>query len=125
MALNVLIDMTNRISKQYLLQKHGFSDYQQYTLEEVANLKWTSNDSSLTPHELFEKVTYELQDIVNSVEIRYLHADKHGVEATVLDLKSLKGSIKEQRHRDFGRCYTFTPDVRAQKLGIGSIRTTL
>ena len=47
------------------------------------------------------------------------------MEATILDLKSLKGSIKEQRHRDFGRCYTFTPDVRAQKLGIGSIRTTL
>ena len=66
-----------------------------------------------------------MKDIVNTVEIRYLHADKHGMEATILDLKSLKGSIKEQRHRDFGRCYTFTPDVRAQKLGIGSIRTTL
>ena len=117
--------MSYRISIQYLLQKHGFADYQQYTLEEVENLKWTSNDSSLTPHDLFRKVTYELQDIVNTVEIRYLHADKHGTEATILDLKALKGSIQEQRHRDFGRCYTFTPDVRAQKLGIGSIRTTL
>ena len=108
-----------------MLQKHGFADYQHYTLEEVENLRWTSNDSSLTPHDLFRKVTYELKDIVKTVEIRYLHADKHGLEATILDVKSLKDSIQEQRHRDLGRCYTFTPDEPQRKLGIGSIGTTL
>ena len=107
------------------MQKHGFSSYEQYTQEEIENLKWTSNDSSLTPDELFRKATYELKDIVKTVEIRYLHADKHGIEVTFLDLEALKGSIQEQRHRDHGRCYTFTPNSRVQKLGIDSIRTTL
>ena len=92
---------------------------------DVENLKWTSNDSSMDPRELFRKATFDLTDIVQSIEIRYLHADKHGNEATLVNLESIHGSIKEQRHRDHGRCYTFLPDVKVQQLGIDSIRTTL
>ena len=69
--------------------------------------------------QLFMDATYNLTGIVKRIKIRYIRADKDGIMSIEnLDLKNNLDSFKEQRHRSFGRCYTFYPRKSIRDLGV-------
>ena len=72
----------------------------------------------ISRQKLFLKATYSLEELVKKVRIRYLEADKNGTFSEVLQLKETAKWVTEQRHRNFGRCYTFYPEKYMQELGI-------
>ena len=59
------------------------------------------------------------------LKIRTIFADQYGTYSFDVDLKTIHGSIIEQRHRMFGRCYTYQPEEAIRKLGIYYINAEL
>ena len=88
-------------------------------------LTWNSNDTSVDQQELFKDATYNLTEIVKQISIRFIQADKTGKTNTDIDLEDNLDSIKEQRHRKFGRCYTFHPTKAIRDLGVYYIKAQL
>ena len=72
----------------------------------------------LSEQKLFLEASYSINDIVRTIKIRYLHADKSGSFGENLKIADNASWISEQRHRKFGRCYTFYPDTDMQYMGI-------
>ena len=88
-------------------------------------MTWTSNDTSVDQQELFKEVTYSFTEIVKRIYIRYINADKNGktnVNIKDDDLENITDSVQEQRHRGFGRCYTFHPKKSIRDLGVYYIK---
>ena len=79
---------------------------------------WSSNDTTVDQQTLFKNVTYDFDEIVKRIYIRFIKADTNGKTNTEISLTGNSNSIKEQRHRSFGRCYTFYPDARVRSLGV-------
>ena len=59
--------------KADVLKYHGIQDVSSYNYKNQKN--WTSNDISINESELFEKVTYRFDELVQKVYIRYFRAD--------------------------------------------------
>ena len=70
-------------------------------------------------------VTYDFTEIVKEIKIQFSHEDKHGKKGTGIKLEGIMDSVKEQRHRDLGRCYTFRPETDIRNIGVDSIKTSL
>ena len=68
--------------------------------------------------QLFREVTYNLMGLVQRVMVRTIRSDKQGKTSVDIDLESDLDSFKEQRHRSFGRCYTFHPKKSLRNLGV-------
>ena len=88
-------------------------------------MKWTSNDTSVDPQELFLLATYNVSEIVNKIEVRFNHADNNGNKGATINSEDIIDSVQEQRHNHLGRCYTFRPHSDMRTLGVDSIRTYL
>jgi hypothetical protein len=88
-------------------------------------LSWTSNDTNTSDQKLFNEATLSLKEIVKRLQIRTIFADKHNSHSFVVDLDILHNSITEQRHRKFGRCYTYHPEKKMRDLGIYYIKAEL
>ena len=88
-------------------------------------MNWTSNDENTSTQKLFNDATYSLKELVKRIKIRTIYADKHGSYSFDVDLNILHNSITEQRHRMFGRCYTYHPEKKFRDLGIYYINTEL
>ena len=84
-----------------------------------------SNDSKVSPQQLFVDATYSLNDIVKKINIRFIRADKNGTFSENVGVHNNQNLIKEQQHRKFGRCYTLSPDSRMRSLGIYYIKLQL
>ena len=74
---------------------------------------------------LFNDATYNFTEIVKKIYVRFIKADKTGKANANIDLLETSDSIKEQRHRGFGRCYTFQPEKYMRDLGIYYIKAYL
>ena len=72
----------------------------------------------ISEQKLFLEASYSINDIVRTIKIRYLQADKSGTFSENLKIAENASWISEQRHRKFGRCYTFYPDTDMQYMGI-------
>ena len=59
--------------KLNILQAHGIRDIKNYNYK--TNLVWSSNNTNITESELFDKVTYQFSELVQTVKIRYFRAD--------------------------------------------------
>ena len=79
----------------------------------------------ITEQQLFLDATYSVNDIVRTINIRYLNADKTGKFTENLKIQDNASWVSEQRHRKFGRCYTFYPDTDMQYLGIYYLKIEL
>jgi hypothetical protein len=90
------------------------------------NLNWTSNDTNIKSQELFLLSTYSFHEIVKSVSVRTISEDENGdFSHIVADVAEMGNSVNEQRHRKYGRCYTFYPSSTKQQLGIYYIKLQL
>ena len=69
--------------------------------------------------------TYNFTEIVKRIYVRFIQADKNGETNMNIDLKDNFESIQEQRHRGFGRCYTFHPKKEIRDLGVYYIKAYL
>ena len=106
-----------------LKQANGISSIKRYNYK--TNLNWTSNNTLLSRQQLFYKVTYSFQEIIKSISIRYMTKDEKGEFFRNLGLNEIRNLITEQRHRGFGRCYTFYPETYMRNLGIYYIKLAL
>ena len=79
----------------------------------------------MNDQQLFSDATYSLREIVKRIKIRTMFADQHDTYSFVVDLSKIQDTITEQRHRMFGRCYTFHPEERLRHLGIYYIKAEL
>ena len=78
-----------------------------------------------TEQQLFVDATYSINDIIRTISIRYLQADKNGKFSEGLKIQDNASWVSEQRHRKFGRCYTFYPDTDMKYIGIYYIKIEL
>ena len=88
-------------------------------------MTWSSNDTVVNPQELFRSATYNLNEIVRNISVHFLTPDKNGKSDAIIDLEDNPGSFKEVIHRNYGRCYTFFPELAIRKLGIDHIKAYL
>ena len=90
-----------------------------------SNLNWTSNNTNIDNQELFTSVTLSYNEIVKKVRVRSVTENDNREFWHKIKGNSLKNSINEQKHRKFGRCYTFYPDSSLLKLGVYYIEVYL
>ena len=105
------------------LQVHGISTVDNYNYKN--NLNWTSNDTTVSKHQLFNAATYSFNEIVESVSVRTILEDENGDFLIKVDMNEVHGSITEQRHRRYGRCYTYHPEQSVEELGIYYVKVQL
>ena len=103
-----------------IFQEHGISSIEAYNYKH--DLSWSSNHSDVDESQLFRLITHEVEEIIRSVKIRTFIVNKDTNETSVsLDLHG--PNVVEQRHRNFGRCYSIYPSAENRDLGIYYIRT--
>lgn len=79
----------------------------------------------MTPQDLFKKATLDLEDMVSDIVVRHFERPTNG-QANFYSLDIHNDlSVIEQRHRKFGRCWTFHMDDEKLKLGIYYIKIDL
>ena len=89
------------------------------------NLNWTSSITNVSQQTLFYDATYSLTEFVKRLKVRTIFADDHDSYTFVADLSLKYESITEQRHRMYGRCYTYLPEKYIRDLGIYYINAVL
>ena len=77
-----------------------------------------SNNTQLTPQQLFLDATYSLAELVKTIKIRHLDADTNGSFVESLKIEESASWVTQQYHRAFGRCYTLYPEKYTRDLGI-------
>ena len=108
---------------QYSQQKHGVASIKRYNNKE--NLNWISNNTQISPQQLFLESTFSVEEIVKKINIRFIKADEKGIFHENIGIRDYQNLIIEQQHRKFGRCYTLSPDSRMRSLGIYYIKLQL
>ena len=89
-------------------QTHGIRNVKKYNDARKNNtLIWVSNDTTVNQQALYKNATYDFNEIVKRIYVRYIAVDKDGKIGTEIALDGKSTSIKEQRHRGLRRCYTF------------------
>ena len=88
-------------------------------------MTWSSNDTSINQQSFFESITYNLTEVAQHVYIQFLNQDEHHQNGKSIDLTNSPDSFKEKTHRNFGRCYTFHPDIRIRQLGVAYVKVKL
>ena len=88
-------------------------------------MTWSSNDTSIDRQSLFDSITYNLTEIVQHVYIEFLSEDENQQKGKFIDLKNNLDSVKEKMHRNFGRCYTFHPEIQIRELGVAYVQAKL
>ncbi len=68
---------------------------------------WSSNQSGVDEESLFRLATHCVEDLFDSVYIRFFRADastgKYNIKYSELTDETRPDSFKEERHRPFGR----------------------
>ena len=123
--LKVFLKAVVIILNKTLFQQHNISNVKEYNNGRNRDLKWSSNDTSVDQQTLFKNVTYEFDEIVKRIYVRYIKTDENGKANEDIDFKGKSTSIKEQRHRVFGRCYTLYPEKRIRDLSVYYIKAWL
>ena len=104
----------------YEFQFHGVNQTKQYNgYDEKENLLWKGNSTNLTEQQLFGEVTYKFEEIVEFIQIR-LHKNKNSNKNKIYynNSENWNSSIKEHRHRKYGKCYVFMPGKNILEKGV-------
>ena len=89
------------------------------------DLKWKSDNKSISNSDLFKLSTYSLREIVKSISVRSILEDETGEIYESLAINVLTKSVIEQRHRAFGRCYTYCPSKHMRDTGVYYLKIRL
>ncbi|XP_059079351.1 uncharacterized protein LOC131877632 isoform X2 [Tigriopus californicus] len=100
--------------KELFLQTHGIESVKKYNYKR--DLVWSSNQSGITPRELFDQATLDLDELIYYFNIRTFGPNHQGNVAQKLNRTD--NSIVTQYHRKFGRCFTWYPSNEVKSLGI-------
>ena len=79
----------------------------------------------MSQQQLFHDATYSLTEIVSRLKVRTIFTDEYDSYTFVPDLNLKHESINEQRHRKYGRCYTYLPEKVIRDLGVYYINAVL
>ena len=79
----------------------------------------------MSQQQLFIEATYSFKEIVKSISVRCIQQNAKGDFFHRLDLTKSQNWITEQRHRGFGRCYTYHPEPHMRNMGIYYIKLEL
>ena len=71
-------------------------------------MSWTSNESNMTAQQLFKSATYEIEEILTDIKIRYTKNLNEKVKSSYyIKLPMVNGlKVTEQRKRSHLRCWT-------------------
>ena len=126
--------------KESILKDHGIMQYSSHDCS--SNMTWSSRNTSLSENDIFENVTLKFDELVDSIKLtrfRGLNVSKSSrsfpwISIIFQDLFFKKATtnfnefsnliheyIQEQRHNEYGKCYTFYPKCDIQGDGIKSI----
>ena len=93
------------------------------------NITWTGNASFGSEQELYNNVTYKFEEIVDSIELNiHRNSKKRLTLRNKIYLKKnedWKSSIQENRHRKYGKCYSFVPEHEILESGVYYIHLKL
>ena len=74
----------------------------------------------------FEEVTHNVSEIIDSMLIRMFKQNQNGKDSVSLKSGDIAGLLwREQRHRQFGKCFTFRALDEHRDLGIYYIKFKL
>jgi len=116
------------ISKGYkedVLLDHGISPRSAYNDLRKGPGNWTSSKAGVSRSELFELVTYEPGEIVKEIYVRFNKYNPDVGDNYVKVQEFNSSNMREQRHRGFGRCYTYHPAQNYRNYGIYYMKFTL
>ena len=91
-------------------------------------LRWSSRTKNISEAQLFNDITYKYEDIVYKIELRHFatEASRNFERSSTIfnsngdkDIKT--STITEQRFRNSGKCYTFSPNKEMRNKGISHI----
>ena len=83
------------------------------------NLSWKSNSTIVSEQQLFDDVTYKFDEIVEYIQLRLhqnLRSNKNKI--TLNSIAEWNSSVKEHRHRKYGKCYNFIPHEEILESGV-------
>ena len=108
-------------------QTHGIDSTKLYNGRPTnTNLTWRSNKSDVTEEEVFDEATYNFNELVAYFRIRTVKENENNEYGRVLNItEKLPDTIHEQRHRVFGKCYTFIATKGIKNLGVYYIKIKL
>ena len=97
------------------------------TAGKEGKLTWSSNDTNVSEEELFDEVAYRFDDIVKLFFVRMVHVNESTDSSSYSLNVSQKSNrmISDARHRNWGKCYTFSPDDDTRGYGIYYLRMQL
>ena len=106
-----------------MVKEYGIPDvncYNNLRKCETGDPDWKGNDSTITPQELFEKVTLSIDETVNYIYVRFIYAHPNfGMSTKIYAEELIKGSIIEKEgHRKYGNCFTYYPEDSFREHGI-------
>ena len=105
---------------------HGIQNVRKYNDARYNNsLIWVSNDTAIDQQTLFRNVTYNFKDVVKRLYVRYIKAGQRAKTFIDMDLDGEIPSVKEQRHRYFGRSHTFHPTKEIRDHGVYYVKLNL
>ena len=71
-------------------------------------MSWIATESNITPQQLFKSATYEIEEILADMKIRYTKSLNENVKSSYyIKLPMVNGlKVTEQRKRSHLRCWT-------------------
>ena len=108
-----------------IFKANGILSVDKYNDLRKGSLNWSSNNTEITSNQLFNDATYSFSEIVKSLSVRTIFEDANKEFKFRVDINETRGSIVEQRHRGFGRCYTYCPETSVKNLGVYYIKIKL
>ena len=98
-------------------QANGIDGRQAYNQKNAKYYDWKGNQTGLNAKQLFLNATYSLTELVAYLTVRTF-VSKEGQSQVKVELSTQHERFREQRHRHFGRCFTYYPERSIRQRGI-------
>ncbi|CAB4054679.1 ASIC4 [Lepeophtheirus salmonis] len=107
---------SERKYRAQVLVENGFSSEADY------DASWMSNNSFKSPEELYEDLTLRPDDVFSEISMDLFRPHPiTGLSISSINTSNKDPSLMEQRHKEYGKCYTIYPSRTLRALGINNI----
>ena len=109
-----------------MCQEHGIDSVGGYNYLKKNNLNWAGNDSTIAAKELFNKVTYSVEEIVDHIYVRFVTSDEnHSAFTRILGGDLERKLMRTHGHRKYGKCFQYHPEESITMLGVYYIKIVM